>query len=71
MQRPQDAFERLFVPAVITGEPSAGAWQLGTRMIGGIGVQSLLQSSGGQPQSLPPRRHLHGFKIQIADGLTA
>jgi hypothetical protein len=40
-------------------------------MIGSIGVQPLFQRSGGQAQSLPPRRHLHGFEIQILDGLTA
>jgi hypothetical protein len=40
-------------------------------MIGGVGVQPLFQSSGCQPQGLPPRGHLDGFEIQILDGLAA
>jgi hypothetical protein len=40
-------------------------------MIGGIGVQPLFQRSRGQTQSLPPRRHLHSFEVQVPDGLTA
>jgi hypothetical protein len=32
-------------------------------MIGGVGVQPLFQRSGGQTQSLPPRRRLHSFEI--------
>jgi hypothetical protein len=40
-------------------------------MIAGVGIQPLFQGSRGQAQSLPPRRHLHGFEIQILDGLTA
>ncbi len=40
-------------------------------MIGGIGVQPLFQCSRGQAQSLPPRRDLHGFDIQILDSLMA
>jgi hypothetical protein len=38
-------------------------------MIGRVGVQPLFQGSGGQPQRLSPRRHLHGFEIQIGNGL--
>jgi hypothetical protein len=34
-------------------------------MIGRVGVQPLFQGSRGQPQSLSPRRHFHGFEIQI------
>jgi hypothetical protein len=33
-------------------------------MIGSVGIQPLLQGSRGQPQSLSPRCHLHGFEIQ-------
>jgi hypothetical protein len=39
-------------------------------MIGSVGVQPLFQCSCGQPQSLSPRRHFHGFEIQIGDRLT-
>jgi len=35
-------------------------------MIGSIGVQPLFQGARGQPQSLSPRRHFDGFKIQIS-----
>jgi hypothetical protein len=38
-------------------------------VIGSIGVQPLFQCSRGQPQSLAPRRHLHGFEIQIGNRL--
>jgi hypothetical protein len=38
-------------------------------MIGSIGVQALFQCPRGQPQSLSPRRHLHGFEIQISSRL--
>jgi hypothetical protein len=31
----------------------------------------LFQRTGGQTQSLPSRRHLYGFEIQILDGLVA
>jgi hypothetical protein len=40
-------------------------------VIGLVSVQPLFQGSRGQPQSLPPRRHLHGFKIQIGNRLGA
>jgi hypothetical protein len=40
-------------------------------MIGSIGVQPLFQSARGQPESLLPCRHLHGFEIQIGNRLTA
>jgi hypothetical protein len=40
-------------------------------MIAGIGIQPLFQCSRGQAQSLPPRRRLQGFEIQILDGLMA
>jgi hypothetical protein len=36
-------------------------------MITGIGVEPLLQGARRQAQSLPPRRHLHGFEIQLGD----
>jgi len=69
MQRAQYAFKRLLVAAVILSRSAAGAWYLWPRMIGGIGVQPLFQRSGCQAQSLPSRRHLHGFEIQVLDGL--
>jgi len=56
---------------MVLGRPSAGAGQLRARMIAGVGVQPLFQSSRGQPQSLPPRRRLQRFKIQVLDGLMA
>jgi hypothetical protein len=31
----------------------------------------LFQRAGGQTQGLSPRRHLHGFEIQIPNGLAA
>jgi hypothetical protein len=40
-------------------------------MIGGVGVQPLFQRARSEPQSLPPRRHLHRFEIQIPDALAA
>jgi hypothetical protein len=40
-------------------------------MIGSIGVQPLFQSVRGQPESLSPRRHLHGLEIQIGNRLKA
>jgi hypothetical protein len=40
-------------------------------MIGGVGIQPLLQGACGQSQSLPSRCHLYGFKIQIGNGLAA
>ena len=66
-QRPQHAFKRLLVTAPIPGRFSAGARQFRTGMIGSVGVQTLFQCSCGQPQSLVPRRHLHGFEIQIGN----
>ncbi len=71
MQRPQHAFEGLLVTAMILGRFSAGAGQLRAGMIAGVGIQPLFQRARGQPQSLPPRRHFHGFEIQILDGLMA
>jgi hypothetical protein len=53
------------------GKPSAGAEQFWPRVIGGVSVEPLFQRSGGQTQSLPPRRYLHSFEIQIPDGLAA
>ncbi len=38
-------------------------------MIGSIGVQPLFECARGQSQSLLPRRHFHGFKIQIGNRL--
>jgi hypothetical protein len=40
-------------------------------MIAGVGIQPLFQCARGQPQSLPPRRDLQGFEVQILDGLMA
>jgi len=57
--------------AIILGRFSARAWQFRARIIAGIGIQALFQRSRGQTQSLPPRRCLHGFEIQIANGLAA
>ncbi len=71
MQRAQHAFERLLVTAMILGRCSAGAGHFRTRMIAGIGIQPLFQCSRSQPQSLPPRRRLQRFKIQVLDGLMA
>jgi hypothetical protein len=31
----------------------------------------LFQGAGGQPQTLPSRRHFQGFEIQVLDGLRA
>jgi hypothetical protein len=31
----------------------------------------MFECARGKPQSLPPRRHLHSFEIQILDGLLA
>jgi hypothetical protein len=56
---------------MILGQLSAGAEQFRPRVIGGVRVQPLFQRSGGQTQSLPPCRHLHGFEIQIPDGWAA
>jgi hypothetical protein len=36
-------------------------------MIAGIRVQALFQRAGGQPQRLPPRRHLHRLEVQVRD----
>jgi hypothetical protein len=38
-------------------------------MIGRVGVQQLFQGACRQPQSLSPRRHLHGFEIQFGNCL--
>jgi hypothetical protein len=40
-------------------------------MIAGIGVELLFQGAGCQAQSLPPRRHLYRFQIQVRDRRTA
>jgi len=71
VQRAQYTFKRLPVAAMILGKPSAGAWQFRSGVIGGVSVEPLFQRSGGQMQSLPPRRYLHGFEIQIPDRLAA
>jgi hypothetical protein len=71
VQWAQYAFKRLPVTAMILGKPSAGAEQFWPRVIGGVSVEPLFQRSGGQTQSLPPRRYLHSFEIQIPDGLAA
>jgi len=36
-----------------------------------VSAFSRCSSARGQAQSLPPRRHFHGFEIQILDGLMA
>jgi hypothetical protein len=56
---------------MILGQCSAGAGQFGAYIIAGVGVQSLFQGAGGQPQSLPSSRHFQGFEIQLLDGLRA
>lgn len=71
MQRSQYAFKCFAVTAMILGHASAGAGQFWPCMIRGIGVQPLFQRSRGQPQSLPPRRDLQGFEVQVLDGLMA
>jgi hypothetical protein len=71
MQRSQDAFEGFTVTTVIPSGLSAGARQFWSRVIGSVGVQPLFQGPCCQTQSLPTRRHLHGFQIQIPDGLAA
>jgi len=38
-------------------------------MIGSVGIQPLFQRSRGQPQSLSPSCHLHGFEIQTSNRL--
>jgi hypothetical protein len=40
-------------------------------MVAEVRIQSLLQGSRGQTQSLTPGRHLHRLEIQIRDGLTS
>jgi hypothetical protein len=55
---------------MILGWFSAGAGQFWAGVIAGIGIQPLFQRSCCQAQSLPSRRHLHGFEIQVLDGLT-
>jgi hypothetical protein len=62
-------FKGLFVAAPILGWVSAGARQFRPGMIGSVGIQPLFQRSRGQPQSLSPRRHLHGFEIQTDNRL--
>lgn len=71
MQRTQYAFERLPVTAMILGKLSAGAEEFRPRVIGGVSIEPLFQRSGGQTQSLSPRRHLHGFEVQILNRLAA
>lgn len=71
MQRPQHAFEGLLVTAMILGRCSAGARQFRAGIIASVGIQPLFQCARGQPQSLPSRRYLYSFEIQILDGLMA
>jgi hypothetical protein len=71
MQRTEHAFEGLLVTAMILGRFSTGARQFWTRTIAGVGIQPLFQCACGQPQSLPPRRRLQRFEIQILNGLMA
>jgi hypothetical protein len=71
LQRAQYAFECLAVTAMIPGKLSAGAEQLRPHVVGGVSIEPLCQRSGGQTQSLPPRRDLHGFEVQILDALAA
>jgi len=56
---------------MIRSRCSAGAGQFRARIIAGVGVQPWFQGPGGQPQSLPSRRHFQGFEIQILDGWRA
>ena len=71
MQRSQHAFQGLAVAAMILGYATAGARQLRSGVIAGIGVQPSFQSARGQSQGLPSRRDLQGLEIQIVDGLRA
>jgi hypothetical protein len=71
MQRAEYAFKSLLVAAMLLSRFSAGAGQFRSRMIAGAGIQPLFQRSRGQPQSLPPRRCLQCFQIQMLDGLMA
>ena len=70
-QRPQHTFKGLLVTPPILSRFSARARQFRPGMIGRVSVQPLFQGSRGQPQSLSPRRHLHGFEIQIGNRLRA
>jgi hypothetical protein len=56
---------------MILGELSAGAEQFRPPVIGGVSIELLFQRSGGQTQSLSPRRQLHGFEVQILNGPAA
>jgi hypothetical protein len=40
-------------------------------MIGSVRIETLFQRPRRQTQSLPPRRHLHSFEIQIPNGLSS
>lgn len=71
MQRPQHAFKGLAVAAMIRGDATAGARQLRSGVIAGIGVESLLQSARGQSQGLPSRRDLQGLEVQIVNSFSA
>jgi hypothetical protein len=70
-QRPQHALKRFPVAAMILGWCSAGARQFRTRMIGGVGVETLFQCPCSQTQSLSSCGYFDGFEIQISDGLAA
>jgi len=70
-QRAKYTLEGLAVAAMILGHLSAGAGQFWPLMIGHIGVEPLLQRSSSETKSLPPRRSLHCFEVQVLGGLTA
>ena len=67
-QGPQYAFKCLAMTTTILSRFPTQARQLRPRMIGGVGVQPLLQRSCRQTQGLSPRRYLYRFKIEIPDG---
>jgi hypothetical protein len=55
----------------IAGWLPAGTGRLWPGVVAGVGVQPLLQRSGGPTQRLATRRHLHPFQFQILDGRPA
>ena len=70
-QRPQYAFKRLSVTAMILSGASTGARQLRPGKIGGVGIEPLFNCTCCQTQGQTSRRRFHGFEIQILYGLVA
>ncbi len=69
LQLAQDALEALRPSAHITGCPAAGARLRRPRLIGGVGIEPLLNRPCHQPQRAASKGHFQRLEVEFFGGL--